>query len=263
MNGPSLTQSQMTTLAQNQANKLRVARQVFQPIIGQGYTDSVLGHRVIKGQTMSVRLNQHLPALQMSRHFLLQKEQSSDTAALNTLIGFAAADIAQAEDAVILLGSEAGPLLQKLHINLDNPDELDQQEGLFRKNQPNVGQPILDSILEGIKALRGRGQSGDYYVIVSPDLYEEAHKNRVSPVDAPIYQIQPLLANQGFLFSEAVPAKKGIILSLARNTISLSVPMDTYVDSSLPNDDAGRPRFAVAEQFRLVIDDPDARTDLK
>ena len=263
MRGSSLTQTQMTAVARDQAARLHVARKVLQPVIGQGYVDSIPGRRVLKGATMSVRPNQHLQPLQMSRQFFLHKEQADDSVTANSLIRFAAADIAQAEDAVILLGAEAGPLLEKLHIKLDNPDELAAQEGLFKANQPQVGQPILNGILDGITTLRERGQAGDYYVIVSPDLFQEAHINRVTPLGAPVHQFQPLLASQGFLFSEAAPRKTGVIFSLARDTISFAVPMDTFVDTSLPNGEDGRPRFAVAEQMRLVIDDPDARAELK
>jgi uncharacterized linocin/CFP29 family protein len=270
MNGASVTPATNTppnpdpntTLAQTQASGLRVVRQALQPVIGQGYTASVPGHRISRQSTLSVKPNQNLQPLQISRHFLLYKEQANDTATLNALIAFAAADIAQAEDAVLLLGAEAGPSLARLQVEVDQ-DELKRQVGLLEKGSPAVGKPILDSILEGIKTLRARAQGGDYYVIVSPDLYEEAYKNRKTTVDAPVYQIQPLLANQGFLCSGEVPPKSGVILSLARNSISLSVPMDTYVDTSLPNDNQGRTKFAVAEQFRLVIDDPEARVQLE
>jgi uncharacterized linocin/CFP29 family protein len=263
MNGTTLTPDQMTALAQSQATKLRVARKVLPPVIGNGYVGSVPGRRVHKGPVLGVRPNQHLPAMQISRHFVLQREQNNDSNTVTTLINFAAADIALAEDAVVLLGSEAAHILHRLHIKLDNEDELQHQEGLLRKEHPHVDQPILDSILDGIRTLRERGQNGDYYVIVSPDLYEEAYKNKHSPLDAPIYQINALLANQGFLYSEATPPKTGVILSLARNTISLSVPMDTYIDTSLPNDADGRTMLAVAEQFRLVINDPEARAELR
>jgi hypothetical protein len=263
MSGTISTPAQMTQLAQEQATKLRVARRALAPVIGQGFVGSVPGHRVTRGASLSVRPNQHLQPLQMSRHFFLHREQVDDSPTLNTLITFAAADIAQAEDAVILLGAEAEPFLQKLNIKLIDPDGLRAQHGLFRPEQPKVAEPILKSVLEGIKTLRGRGQGGDYYVIVSPDLFEEAHTNRHTPLDAPIYQIQPLLAANGFLFSEVAPAKTGVIFSLARNTISLAVPMDTFVDTSLPNDPEGRPRYAVAEQICLVIDDPEAKAELK
>jgi len=198
----------------------------------------------------------------MSRHFLLLREQCNDEEALQTLALFAAADVAQAEDAVVLLGAEAGPFLKKLEIELDQPSELEKQEGLFEKQQKEVVKPVLDSILEGIETLQKRGQFGDYYAIVSPALYREAYTNQKTPMDAPIYQIQPLLAKDGFLFSEAAEGKRGVIFSLARGTINLAVPMDTYVER-LTDDDKGQPRFRVAEQMRLVVDDPGAREALK
>jgi hypothetical protein len=71
MSGFSETQEQMNAVAQTQATKLRVARKVIQPVIGSGYVDSVPGHRVIGGETLTVRPNQHLRPLQMSRHFSL------------------------------------------------------------------------------------------------------------------------------------------------------------------------------------------------
>jgi hypothetical protein len=60
MSGFSETQEQMNAVAQTQATKLRVARKVIQPVIGSGYVDSVPGHRVIRGETLTVRPNQHL-----------------------------------------------------------------------------------------------------------------------------------------------------------------------------------------------------------
>jgi hypothetical protein len=141
-----LTQDQMNTLAQDCATKLRVARQPLPTVPGQSYVDSVPGHRVLRGPTLSVQPNQHLQPLQISRHFSLLKEQNSDSGAVQTLIAVAAADIAQAEDAVILLGSQAGPFLEKLHVKHQR-GELERQEGLFHSNQKEVGQSILDSIL--------------------------------------------------------------------------------------------------------------------
>jgi uncharacterized linocin/CFP29 family protein len=272
MNGATLTQAEMTNLARTQARQLRVARRALlpdspdlpiAPVIEQEYVDSVVGHRIHRDKVMSVRPSQHLQPLQMSRHFSLHKEQTNDVDTLKALITFAAADIAQGEDAIVLLGAEALPFLEKLYIKLDNPDELRAQEALIGKEQKEVEHPILKSVLEGRRKLQERGQYGDYYVIVSPSLYEEAYTNIKTPADAPISQIQPLLVDNGFLYSEALEGKRGVIFSLARGAIKLAVPVDTYVDCSLPNDDDGRGRFRVAEQFRLVIDDPDAREPLK
>ncbi len=118
---------QINALVNTQAAALRVARQALKPIGTQGaYVDSVLGHRVDRGKALTVRPNQHLQPLQMSRYFSLFREQLNDSDALQTLALFAAADIAQAEDAVVLLGADAGPFLANLKIELDQPSELAQ-----------------------------------------------------------------------------------------------------------------------------------------
>ena len=252
----------LNTLASQQATLLRVARQALVPTVGQGYVNSVAGHQVSRGGQLSIKPNQSLQPIEISRHFFLYREQTADSDTLTKLIAFAAADIAQAEDAIILLGSAGRPQLKSLQITLDDPEALQSQPALFDENQADIQEgAILNSILGGIKILQKNGNSGDYYAIVSPELYEEAYKNTDTTTDAPIYQIQPLL--KGFLFSEAAEGRKGVIFSLARQTVSLSVPMDLYLDTSLPNDSGGRPQFRLAQQFRLIIDDPDARAPLK
>jgi hypothetical protein len=140
-----------------QATGLRIVRRALKPVGMQGaYVDSVLGHRVQRGHgALTVRPNQHLLPIQMSRHFKLLREQCNGDEYLLALALFVAADMAQAEDAVVLLGAQARPLLKKLEIELDQSDELDEQEGLFDKNQPEVppDKSILNSILEGIETL--------------------------------------------------------------------------------------------------------------
>jgi uncharacterized linocin/CFP29 family protein len=258
-------ETKVNAIAHDQAQPLRVARRVLKLVgpQGGGYVDAVEGHRVDRNLSLSIQPNQHLQPLQISRHFHLFREQFNGDGALDSLVQFATADLALAEDAVVLLGADAAPLLKNLCIALDNPGQLEKQEGLFDRDQKEVNKPILDSILEGIEHLQHRGQFGDYFVIVSPALYREAYTNRQSPVDAPIYQIKPLLrAKDGFLFSEAAEGKRGVICSGSRGTINLAVPVDAHVEN-LPPDDNGQPRLRVAQQFRLVVDDRAAREALK
>jgi len=259
--GNALSQEQMNALAQAQAAKLRIARRALPCTIGHHYVDSVEGHQLAApgaGHQMSIRPNQRLQPLEMSWRFLLHRSQSGDTRTLKALITRAGADLAQAEDTVILLGAHAGPLLtDRYHITFD-PGELQRQEGLFPAGAGDIAGALLDSIIDGIEGLQADGQYGEYYAIVSPALYSEAYRNRRTRLDAPIYQIQPLLAPHGFLSSDVLTSRTGVIFSLSRGTISLAVPVDTYVDCSLPEDGEGRPRFRLAEQLRLIIDDANA-----
>ena len=263
----TVNQDEMTALARAQADKLRVVRRAIKPVIGHEYVDSVPGHivneAILEPWEMSVRPNQHLQPLQISRHFMLYREQSSDFETLKSLITRCAADIALAEDAVTLLGPGASDLLKnRIHVTFDT-DELKAQKHYLWGGKYVGTTPILESILQARTMLQSESQYGEYYVIVSPELYEEAYKPvGTSLTDAPIYQILPLLAKDGFLYSDALGRKSGVMFSLARGTISLSVPMDIWVDPSLPNDQEGRPRYKVGEQFRLVIDDTRAVVDL-
>jgi hypothetical protein len=137
--GTDKVRDQMNTLAHDQAAALRIVRRALKLVGPQvAYVDSMMGHRVNPGCPLSVRPNQHLHPLRMARQFILFREQWKDKEALQSLVAFAAADIAQAEGAVAPLGSDAGPLLQKLNIELNHPSELEQQEGLFQRNQKEV-----------------------------------------------------------------------------------------------------------------------------
>ena len=250
-------------IAKCQAAKLRIVRRALEPIIGTGPVATVTGHHVTSGREASIRPNQGLQPLQIARHYFLYPGQAGDPDAHPKLAAYSGAEMAYAEDLVCLHGPGALPYLEKLQIAFDKY-ELEQQSSLLEEVEKDRGHVeegrILLSIVEGITTLLGRGYQGEYYAIVSPALFEEAHRNRATLMDAPIYQIQPLLKR--FLCSEAVEGRTGVIFSLARGTISLKVPADLWLDSSLPPDN-GRTRFRLAEQFCLVIDDPGARTALK
>jgi Encapsulating protein for peroxidase len=248
-------------VAQCHAAKLRVVRRALKPNVGTGHVASVTGHQVTSEKEASIRPNQSLQPLQIARHYFLYLDQASDPDAHPKLAAYSGAEMAYAEDLVCLYGPGALSHLERLQIAFDKY-ELEQQTSLLEKGQGHCEEGrILLSIVEGITILMSRGYQGEYYAIVSPALYEEAHRNRATLMDAPIYQIQPLL--KGFLCSEAAEGRTGVIFSLARGTISLQVPVDLCLDSSLPPDGSGRPRFRLTQQFRLVIDDPGARTPLK
>jgi uncharacterized linocin/CFP29 family protein len=211
---------------------------------------------------MSVSPYQPQRPIQISRSFFLHRQQSGDDEILKALITQAAADLAQAEDGVILLGAAAAPVgappLPFLANITYDPAEVAAQVSLLPAGPANVTQSILDRIIAGIQGLRANGYYGEYYAIVALDLYSEAFRNIGPGRNAPIDQIKPLLAPDGFLGSNTLPATTGVIFSLARGTVRLLVPVDTYVDITIPNDNQGRQRFRVAQQFRLMIDDANA-----
>lgn len=105
----------------------------------------------------------------------------------------------------------------------------------------------------GIERLQKSNHHGEYCVIVAPDLYQKAFAPRNNTLDAPIYEIRPLLREGGFLYSHAVPKGSGIIFSLGGNTIDMAVPVDITVEPSV--EEKGTATLRVVEQFRLRVND--------
>jgi uncharacterized linocin/CFP29 family protein len=248
----------INTLVHDEAARIRVARRVL-TLFGNsdGYADNVVGHQVTAGPPLSIRAGQSLVPVEISVDFQLFPEQFNDEQTAMALATRAAYLVALSEDAVVLGGGQAQTFLQQLNITERN---LDQQTGLFGANQPQVNKHILESILEGIKELRTRNHHGEYCVIVSPDLYQQAFKPRTNTLDAPIYEIRPLLKEGGFLYSPAAPENTGVIFSQGGHTIDMAVPVDAMVE--LTDEERGVALLRVVEQFRLRLNDPTASVAL-
>ena len=90
---------------------------------------------------------------------------------------------------------------------------------------------ILESIIGGIADLEKSGRIGRYAAIVSLDLYQEAMKPRTNAMDAPIYEIRPLLVEGGFRHSQVLSSRTGVIFSLNGDHAKIKVPADTSVES--------------------------------
>jgi len=248
----------INTLVHDEAARIRVARRVL-PLFGSsnGFVDNVVGHQVNPGPPLSIRPGQGLVPVEVAVDFQLSPEQFGDEQAAMALATRAAYQVALAEDAVILNGARASGLLDRLHVTERN---LDAQVGLVGSEQGTVEAPILVSVLEGIKELRTRNHHGEYCVIVSPDLYQEAFRPRTNTMDAPIYEIRPLLKEGGFLYSPAAPERTGVVFSLGGHTIDMAVSVDAMVE--LTDEERGLAFLRVVEQFRLRVNDPSAAVAL-
>src|SRR5262245_61505388 len=155
----------------------------------KGYTVEEVQIKNGGGKRLSIPAGQDLVPAKIWVNFQLSQEQYDDDNMLAALATKAAYKLALAEDYVILLGSQAGSFLDDLDVSYEN---LGTQPALFRDRRV-VSKPILESIVEGIERLRGKNHHGEYCAIVSPDLNREAFAPRQSTLDAPIYEIRPLL----------------------------------------------------------------------
>jgi uncharacterized linocin/CFP29 family protein len=262
-------QTSVNNLVHDAANEARHVRPLLKLYGKQGdYTTYISGHQIkshplAKGSsTLSIPINQSLTPVILSCDFTLQQEQFSDADALNTLAVEAAYRVAAAEDAVILLGEDAHGFIERLGIKADREQLALQARLLPTGAKPLVGKErsILDSIVGGIADLEKTGRIGRYAAMVSLDLYQEAMKPRTNAMDAPIYEIRPLLIEGGFRHSQALAPRTGVIFSLSGDAVKIAVPVDTSVEFVEEKKDVF---LQVVEQIRLVLDVPEAVVALR
>jgi uncharacterized linocin/CFP29 family protein len=259
----SWNQDNVNKLVHDASTDIRVVRPLLKLHGKQGnYTQNIFGHRVVLQEDgLTIPDNQNLTPVILSCDITLQQERFSDEDALNTLAVEAAYRVAAAEDAVILLGGEnAQDFIQDLGVTAE-VEQLKAQKGLLsEKEVSKVEQPILDSIVQGIAELQNKNRLGRYAAVVSLDLFQQAMKPRQNPFDAPIYEIRPLLIENGFRQSQALPKKTGVIFSLNGDGLKIAVPVDTSVEFVEEKKDV---YLQVVEQIRLVVDVPEAVEALK
>jgi uncharacterized linocin/CFP29 family protein len=256
-------------LVHDAATEIRVVRPLLNLYGKQGaYTTNIHGHQIKgspqdrdKGSSLSIPINQCLTPVILSCDFTLQQEQFSDADALNTLAVESAYRVAAAEDAVILLGEDAQEFIGRLGVKADR-EQLAAQTRLLPKGAKPLGKDrsILDGIVGGIADLEKAGRIGRYAAVVSLDLYQEAMKPRTNAMDAPIYEIRPLLVEGGFRHSQVLPSRTGVIFSLSGNGLKIAVPVDTSVEFVEEKKDVF---LQVVEQIRLVVDVPESVVALR
>lgn len=234
----------------------------FLTLFGQqnGFVDHVVGYKVDDaqaGKPLSISAGQSLVPATIWVNFQLSREQFNDENVATALATKAAYRLALAEDHVLLHGAAAASSLDKLDVSYEY---LNLQSSLFRRGLKPVGKPVLESIIDGIRQLREKNHHGEYCAIVSPDLYQEAFAPRHNTLDAPIYEIRPLLKKSGFIYSPAAPPRTGVVFSLGGRTIDLAVPVDASTE--LDQEEKGIAIFRVVEQIRLRVNDDTAVVSL-
>jgi uncharacterized linocin/CFP29 family protein len=270
MSNPRLTwdEGRVNTAVHDAAKEVRIVRPLLKLQGSQGaYVGNIVGHRITleaaegTGPQMSIALNQALSPVILSCEFVLRPEQFSDADAINALAVEAACRVAAAEDAVLLLGKNAQEIITRLGVGAD-PEQLAAQSSLLPAKVSPLPQkhPVLDAIVGAIVELERRGRVGKYAAIVSMDLFQEAMRPRTNTMDAPIHEILPLLVENGFRHSHALPPRTGVLLSLFGDGLKIAVPVDVTVELV----EQGKVAILQAvEQIRLVVDIPEAVAALK
>jgi uncharacterized linocin/CFP29 family protein len=219
------------------------------------YVDSVTGYEVDSKnpkKPLWMRSGQNLVPIKIWADFQLSKQQYDDGPVAEVLASKASYRLALGEDNIILFGAAAKAKLDALGVHYD--EYLNDQPKLFTPGK-SVKEPILNAIIEGIEQLRDNNHHGEYCAIVAPDLYREAFAPRKEAMDAPIYEIRPLLKKHGFTYSPALESKTGVIFSLGGHTLDMAVPVDARAELVDEKDVAV---LQVVEQIRLRVNDKTA-----
>jgi uncharacterized linocin/CFP29 family protein len=246
--------------ALDDANSVRMIRRVIPPFGEPGaYVPNVVDNKITIGSPLSIQPGKTLVPLELSVAFLLEQEQRDDDQVVRTLTTRAAYLLGLGEDASLARGRDAATILAELNVESRG---LEEQEGLFEVEPPQVARPILDSILAAIQELRNENHHGPYSAIVSPSLWSQAYKPRKNTADAPIYEIRPLLREDGFLCSSALlkrakaDQEAGVVISTGGLSMALTVPMDAHVE--LSEERKGQVFMRVVQQLRLRLTDKTA-----
>ena len=261
-------------LVHDASKEMRLIRPLLKLYWKQGdYVGSIPGHRLNRGQPLSIDSYQNLRPVKIACEFKLSQEQFYDEDAVNTLAIEAAYRVAQAEDAVILLGAGARLVLNRLNVTVDEV-QLQDQTQLFPTRFPDLLPPpppppnaipdertILAHVVQGIRDLQQQGRYGKYAAIVGLGLYEQSMRPRGGrSFSAEIYEIRMLLVDNGYVYCPSAPERAGLIFALNGDGIKIAVPVDARVEFVDEKKDV---TLQVVEQIRLLVDVPGAVVALR
>jgi uncharacterized linocin/CFP29 family protein len=198
---------------------------------------------------------QNLTPVTLSREIKVEREQFGDVNVLNRLVRDAAVQIANAEDAIILLGDNA-----KDKLGAVDAKHLNKQTGLLEAlEQLHKDQSVAESVRQGITELVHNRCVGNYAAVVSIELFSQAKKGRQNASDTEFAEISDFLT-KGFFYSPTLEGRAGVMMSLSSDSIMLAVPIDISVQLIKVEKDAF---LEVIEQIRLIIDKPEAVVPLR
>ncbi|ESS73481.1 hypothetical protein MGMO_19c00010 [Methyloglobulus morosus KoM1] len=247
----------VNNLAKNVASEHRKLRPLLTLHGKPGWTTNVIGHKIIFNNTkteqfISVQAQNLTPVILSCELRLGEEHFGDDGMALENSVKQAALNIAQAEDAVILLGSEAKEKLKTLGVTHKN---LESQSGIFPNNldvHVPKDQSVLDSIVQGMLKLENDGRSRKYAAVVSLNLLQQASRRRVNAPDTELTEIRNLqdMMPNGFVQSRFLDGRKGLVMSLSGDSVQLAVPVDISVQLKKVEEEAF---IRVYEHIRLVI----------
>lgn len=201
----------------------------------------------------------------------LKSQQVSDPELSSALIMFrrAADIIARVEDAIIFNGQRdvaEGPVAGAdnvpnvysvsgggrynglLDINADQKVIVEKSKG------SGMGEAVFSAVVKAILRLESTGHLGPFACVLGDDLFLEANKPIPNSMVLPRDSILPFLDGP-LLRSSALPANRGVVVSLQGNPVEIVVPSDIavrYLQTTLE----ARHVFRISQRFVLRVKEP-------
>ena len=252
-----------------EVGRIRVAQKVF-PTVQTPDAASVPVDEYNPGAALGMVEGQTRPFIEIFFEFIVTQAQMDNEATLHNaqkLARRAARSVAQAEDLLIIQGggaalpqgvqavnaASAGGGLLPFAAGRVRVIQIPGAAGTYREN-------AFTAVTGGIAGLNGVGHPGSYALLLSPATYGDANAP-VANLQAAADRITPLMTG-GFYPSGALPANRGLLVSLGGEPTTLYLAQDAVVSFN-QRDNQGNYRFRVFERIQYVAREADALVRLE
>ncbi|MGO9099426.1 MAG: encapsulin [Mycobacterium sp.] len=244
----------------------------FLPVTGAPASAGTLPADVIDLQVMNIDPSAVVSIVELSIAFSLTQQQVDDEADLGVagiLATRAANFIAQVEDLLIFQGDgvpQPGPLglVQILGTAGGGLLAAAAQQVPVAPAGPTpgiYGENTFDAVVSGMAMLRAQGQAGPYALALSPAVYADTFVPVPGSLVIPADQIRPLTL-AGFVDAPALPADRGLLVSLGGNTVDLVMTVEPTT-AFVQVDNQGMSQFRLYERWALRVKDPSSMLQLE
>ena len=282
-NGPGWDSTVWDTInkaVHDETQRSKIAQQIL-PINGPlgpnvSYVPSDITEKDKNGNGLRISEGDPTNLIETTVKFMMTKAQVQQEKTLwtgMTLATKAANVLSQAQDQLIFQGSEAkfnesiqgvievesnGNDSKGLLGGKDDPREVVKVEpvGGPAGEVARYGENTFKKVAEGIARLQNLGHYGSYALVLNFEQYADTFAPLKDTLVMPVDRIRPLV-DKGFYGSGTLPSKKGLLFSLAGDTMDLTVGTDAQAEYTTP-DGSMLYRFRVYERFALRLKDKTA-----
>jgi uncharacterized linocin/CFP29 family protein len=262
--------SALDQAVKNEIQRSAVAT-TFLPVTAAAASAATVPADVIDLKVMTIDPSTVVSIVELSIGFGLTQQQVDNEAELGVagiLATRAANFIAQVEDLLTFQGdgvAQPGPLgLVQIRGSAGSGllAAAAQQVPVGPGPTPGTyGELTFDAVVSGMAILRAQGQAGPYALALSPAVYADTFVPVPGSLVIPADQIRPLML-AGFVDAPALPAGRGLLVSLGGNTMDLIMTVEPTT-AFVQVDDQGMSQFRLYERWALRVKDPSSLLQLE